>query len=78
MSALPHTLLDGVLKLRARDYVATLYAGATVDANDRAYLDGTGWAALLDGALAERGLRLDGDQVVPGPYKRQPTEEMST
>jgi 3-oxoacyl-(acyl-carrier-protein) synthase len=77
-ACLPHTLLDGALKVRAEEYASTLYVGATVDANDRAYLDGTGWAALLDEALADRGLRLDGDQVVPGPYKRQPTEEATS
>lgn len=78
MSALPHTLLDGALKVRAREYAASLYPGAVVDAHDRAYLAGTGWESLLDEALAERGLQLDGDQVVIGPYRRQPTQENRT
>jgi hypothetical protein len=62
---LPHSLLDGVLKLRAEEYAATLDVGATVDANDRVYLDGTEWGRFFDDALSARGLQLDGDTVVP-------------
>lgn len=71
MSALPHSLLDGALKLRAREYAGSLYVGAVVDANDWRYLDGTAWGQLLGEALAERGLRLDGNEVVMGPYQER-------
>lgn len=62
---LPHTMLDGALRLRAAEYAASLYIGATVDANDWRYLDGTEWGRFLEEALGERDLALDGDQVVP-------------
>jgi hypothetical protein len=62
---LPHSMLDGALRHRAEEYASTLYPGATVDANDWRYLDGTEWGRFLDEALADRGLALDGDQVVP-------------
>lgn len=66
MSAkLPHSMLDGALKVRAQEYAQTLYPGATVDANDRVYLAETGWLDYLDEALAERGLQLDGETVTP-------------
>lgn len=60
-----HVLLTGALRVRARDYAASLYVGATVDANDRVYLANTDWGRFLDDALAERNLMLDGDEVVP-------------
>lgn len=59
-----HQLLDGALKLRAAEYVASLYPGATVDANDRRYLAETDWGKHFEAALAERGWALDGDVVV--------------
>jgi hypothetical protein len=69
MSArLPHILLDGALRLRAEEYAGTLDIGAVVNETDRRYLLNhldTNWAALLDEALAARGLMLDGDVVVP-------------
>jgi len=69
---LPHTLLDTVLKIRAHEYAASLYVGATVDANDWRYLEErTDWWKFLDEALAERGLLLDGDTVICGPYQRR-------
>lgn len=72
MSAkLPHTLLDTVLKIRAHEYAGSLYVGAIVDESDWRYLDETDWGRFLDEALAERGLQLDGDVVVCGPYQRR-------
>jgi hypothetical protein len=71
---LPHTMLDGALKLRAAEYAASLYVGATVDANDRRYLAETGWGQFLDEALATRDLMLDGDQVVPILRRRDAAE----
>lgn len=62
---LPHELLAGALKLRAREYAATLEPGATVTPYDRLYLDGTPWGRFFDEALAERGWCLDNDIVVP-------------
>lgn len=70
---LPHSLLDGVLKVRAEEYAGTLYPGATVDANDRVYLAGTAWGRLLNEALVGRGLRLDGDAVVEVDNQLQET-----
>jgi hypothetical protein len=66
-----HRLLAGALRLRAAEYVATLYPGATVDANDRRYLAETDWGRYLDDALAERGWTLDGDTVVPLLQRRE-------
>lgn len=60
-----HRLLGGALRVRAAEYVKSLYVGATVDANDREYLAETQWGKYLDDALAERGLCIDGDTVVP-------------
>jgi len=60
---LPHRLLDTALRLKARDYARGLYVGATVDANDKRYLDGTNWGKFLDEALAEQGLVLVGETV---------------
>lgn len=60
-----HRLLMGALQLRAAEFAATLYPGATVDASDRVYLAEQEWGRYLDEALAERGLRLDGDVIVP-------------
>lgn len=68
---LPHRLLDGALKLRAHEYAGSLYPGATVDARDRVYLAENDWFRFFDEALAERGLQLDGDVVIPGPYAQQ-------
>lgn len=68
---LPHTLLTVVLKIRAQEYAGSLYPGATVDARDRVYLAETGWEEFLDEALRERGLQLDGDVVIPGPYEQR-------
>lgn len=68
---LPHALLGGVLRVRAQEYAGSLYPGATVDARDRVYLAETGWEEFLEEALAERGLQLDGDVVIPGPYEQQ-------
>jgi hypothetical protein len=64
-ASLPHSMLDGALKLRAQEYAGSLYPGATVDASDRVYLAEKAWGQLLEEALAERGLALDGDTVVP-------------
>lgn len=64
-------MLDGALKLRAREYVATLYPGAVVDVNDMVYLDGTEWGRFLNEALAQRGLMIEGGEVVMGPYQPQ-------
>ena len=72
MSArLPHALLSGALKVRAQEYAGSLYPGATVDARDRVYLAEEDWGRFLDEALAERGLQLDGDVVIPGPYEQR-------
>lgn len=60
-----HRLLAGALRLRAAEYASALYPGATVDASDRVYLAETAWGQFLGEALAERGLTLDGDTVVP-------------
>ncbi len=60
-----HRLLAAALKLRAQEYAVSCYPGATVDANDRVYLAETDWGRYLDEALADRGLMLDGDVVVP-------------
>lgn len=60
-----HRLLTGALRLRAAEYAAALYPGATVDASDRVYLAEKEWGKYLDEALAERGLARDGDTVVP-------------
>jgi len=66
MSArLPHALLEGALRLRAAEYAATLYPGATVDDADWRYLDDTDWGSYVGEELAARDLMLDGDTVVP-------------
>lgn len=64
MSRLPHRLLEGALRLRAREYAGTLYPGATVDASDRVYLAEQEWERLFSEALAERGLGISGDTVI--------------
>jgi hypothetical protein len=60
-----HRLLTGALRLRAQEYAASLGPGSTVDAADRVYLAEQEWSRYLDEALAERGLCIDGDVVVP-------------
>jgi hypothetical protein len=58
---LPHRLLEGALRVRALDYAAGLYPGATVNEYDRAYC--ALFLAYLPEALARHGLRLNGATV---------------
>jgi len=60
-----HKLLAGALRVRAAEYVSTLYPGATVNEADWRYLDETKWGEYVVEELAARGLRIDGDTVVP-------------
>lgn len=60
-----HRLLAGALRVRAAEYAATLYPGATVDARDRVYLAEQDWGKYVAEELAARGLTIEGDTVVP-------------
>ncbi len=60
-----HKLLAGALRVRAADYAAGLYPGATVDDADWRYLDETDWGRYVVEELAARGLCIEDDTVVP-------------
>jgi hypothetical protein len=58
-AALPHTLLDSALLLRAQEYTASLYDGAEINPSDWRYLKETKWGALITKALADADLAVE-------------------
>jgi hypothetical protein len=53
---LPHSLLQGALKVAALEYAQGLYPGAVIDESDLAYC--APFLSELEGALAHHGLKL--------------------